>query len=618
MVQLGVYGLLFLSMMTLITRGLMTAAEKQSSATLRRVILSSLIFSIAALAVGPDAGRLLSIAVKPRAIFSTPAPIITVKVTPPDYSGREMFTGKLTSTNDAATNLPPIAEGSQIKLHIENTRYAPTLVAGPQKIAFLSAEDGGFTAHFTLKDETIWQIKEGSREIARWPIVIIEDDPPVIITAEIRELTEAGGLLGLSINISDDYGIKDLQLGLIPPMINDPSNIQEIHDQTILAVANIKDFSGELFIDLTSSVFAGQRVDLVLLAQDQAGQESRHVIPSILLPRKPFSDPLARRIIEIRDGIKQQPDRREKYARQLMALGLVPNRGETNSTFYMAVRSAYWRLINPKTAEDIQSALDIMWDLAQSLEDGDGGPFTNKILGHLSALKLALNQQQNSDDIRDRIEEMDREVIIFLRTEHSTYSAHPPDVKALRRIYNQVLKLAHLHEFDKAINLVTYLEHGFIYRDRDMLSGLGYGHFQKIKKARDQVSELEASQREIMAITYRGSITLELASNTDKGISELSQQKNIAKNITKNISGWIMSQKKLGLDIMTLGRNLLKDGIDISGLTVTASDITSDIAHNMEAGDMEAAARDQAQILILLKTVKNKLGQQMRLKSVNR
>ena len=68
LVQAVVYGILFLLMMICIMRGLMGKVIWPLRASLRAVVLSIFLFSVAAILAGPDARRLIETAVKPRAV----------------------------------------------------------------------------------------------------------------------------------------------------------------------------------------------------------------------------------------------------------------------------------------------------------------------------------------------------------------------------------------------------------------------------------------------------------------------------------------------------------------------------------------------------------------------
>ena len=53
----------------------------------------------------------------------------------------------------------------------------------------------------------------------------------------------------------------------------------------------------------------------------------------------------------------------------MKALGLLGEKEGLPAVYYMALRSAYWRLANPTEENDIVTARDLLWDTAQTLEN---------------------------------------------------------------------------------------------------------------------------------------------------------------------------------------------------------------------------------------------------------
>ncbi|PCI48903.1 MAG: hypothetical protein COB49_05585 [Alphaproteobacteria bacterium] len=597
--QLVAYGILALAMMMVIMGGLVEKGLWTLRASLKAAFLSVILLGIAAILAGPDSRRLLEIAVKPRAVFAYPVPEITMTVIPPDYSGAAGFTEQPDLENTPSVMPKPVPEGSEIIIRVANILYAPTLIAGQRRVEFLSAEEGGFVAYFTLKDETVWQIRDGSRVMGQWPIQLVADDAPIIERADFRQILTGDGLFGLSLHLIDDYGLQEVAIGLVRA----GSDTDVLSDRTILAVSGLREFTGELYINLASSDLAGSQVDLIVDVTDQAGQKQLKILGTITLPVKEFSNPHARKIAEIRARLITEPQIRKKLARQLMALGLVPGDGQMPGIYYMALRSAYWRLTTPRHDDDITSAREILWDLAGQMEDGDGGQFGRDILALLAAVKLSLYQGQEGRRIKKQLQEIDKTIILFLRDQTLPHAGgfdpEAIDIEELRRIYGKILTHNHHKRYDQAVDLISYLEHGFIYRDRGILSEIGLKRFQIVSRARDTVSIIKQAQREVMSFVYKNTVKLELASLDTKGL-------NMAFN--RDIDKWIAIQKKLGANVTSLGRILAKSGIDTTRLTTTASDLIRDVVQSMEAGDMGTAAQYQSEVLTLLNRLKNILN----------
>lgn len=604
-VQLAAYGLLALAMIMLTQRGLMMKSIWTLKVSLKAAMLSVVLLSIAAILAGSQGARLLEIAVKPRAVFDYPVPEIIMMVTPPDHMDAAEFTERLSIEDEPSSGLKPIPEGSIIRIRVKNAVYAPILIAGHNRLAFLSGVDGGFVAQFTLKDEIVWQVRQGSRVIGQWPILIQADDAPVIERADFRQMLTGDGLFALSLKLSDDFGLHEVAVGVMA----ENSDTDILHDRTLLTISGLREFSGETYINLASSEFAGRKVDLIVEVTDQAGQKQRKTLAGISLPSREFSNPYSRRIIEIRTAVKTEPENLKKLARELMALGLVPGDGQTPTIYYMALRSAYWRLTMAKSQDEINSAQDILWDLANQLEMGDSGQFSRDILDLLASLKLTLHQRLDVAGIKKQLQEIDKVIILFLRSQKVMLNpnADPAkyDVKELRRIYSKILKHSHYKRFDQAIDLISYLEHGFIYGERDILSEQGFKRFQLVNRARDKVNILKKTQRQVMSFALRNTVNMELASLD--GATTASPKLLANGDILK----WITIQQKLGVSVNDLGRSLVKSGMNTAQLTVAAGDLIDDVVQSMEAGDMEAAVQYQSEVLTLLGRLRNILDREL-------
>ncbi len=598
--QVITYGLLALAMIFCIMRGLMGRVNWPLRRSLKAIILSSLSLAMAGALAGPDSKRLLEIAVKPRGIFSYPAPKISMMVTPPDYSGRAAFSEILMPGNEKASGLTPIPEGSRITIRAANMAYAPLLIAGKRPLHFQPSSDGGYTAAFDLTDEISWQVREGTRKIGEWPIFMMEDRTPIIKKADFQQIMTGAGLFSLTLDLSDDYGLEKVSVGVMAPGASDKA----LSDRTELAISGIKAYSGRIYVSLGTSDFAGKPVDLIIEVKDQAGQKQTKIISGITLPEREFSNPLSRQIMEIRTAIKAHPDQRKQQARRLMALGLTPDDGQTPAIYYMALRTAYWRLTKPLEPDDINNARQILWDLANRMDGGDRGQFSDDILALLAALKLSLYQQKDMSDIKNQLQKIDRDIIFFKR--HNPLNDEY-DIKELRVLYSKILKYVFHKKFDPAISMVSYLERGFIYHDRGMLSGQGYARFKIVSLAREQINTLEKTQRQVMSFVFKNAIPLEVAILTAKK-NDVADP--IAVNLSNKFKNWVSIQKKLGASVARLGEILEKSGIDTTSLTSAARDLAHDTAQSMEAGDLSTAAANQSQIMTLLKSLRKKLDRE--------
>ncbi len=617
LIQLVAYVLVALAMIIFILRSLNSADIYPLHNCLKAGFLSVILLLVAVTLAGPDRARLLTYAVKPRAIFDYGEPQITLTVLPPVYSGRQGFTENILVEEPDGGDIKLIPEGSKITVLIRSVSFAPLLIAGEKRVDFIPLEAGGYKAEFTLKDEASWQIKDGSRQLGQWSLLILEDTPPIIERMDFRPLMTGDGLFALALKLRDDYSLTEVAVSVAPQGTSSDS----LRAPTIIPITDIKNFSGELYINFSAAEYAGEVADIILEVSDQAGQTQQKVLSNILLPKMEFSDPLARRLMTIRKEIKQKPTEHKKLARELRALGLTSDEGDnTSSIFYMALRSAYWRLLKLNDQDEINSVRDILWNLAVNLDRGEQAQFKQDILANLLALRLNLYQGKNVDDIREDLRRIDQKIILFLRASRKFPSPNQEpnqenvqgddiyDVPSLRKIYGKILTHTHNKEFNQAAELVSFLEYGFIYSDRDILSNQGFGRFQTAIRAQKAINVIEETQKQVMLFVLRNTVKME-------GIPAKSSISIDIKSRSNDIESWISIQKKLGGTVDDLGRSLQQKGINAAGLTVATSDLVRDVVHSMKAGNMEAAAGYQSEILILLKNLRNILELEMNYRS---
>ena len=96
--------------------------------------------------------------------------------------------------------------------------------------------------------------------------------------------------------------------------------------------------------DLTEHVWAGAEIKLTLKAVDDAGHEARSETKTIVLPERPFSNPLARAVIEQRRILALDANQKRRVLDLMDAITLRPEDTFDNMSHYLALMSARTRL----------------------------------------------------------------------------------------------------------------------------------------------------------------------------------------------------------------------------------------------------------------------------------
>src|SRR5262249_26267870 len=118
-------------------------------------------------------------------------------------------------------------------------------------------------------------------------------------------------------------------------------------------------------------------------------------------------------LIEARKILVRAPTATDEVAAFLQSITEPPAR-EFTPSFYLALRSAYWRLQTALDAEGVNSVVDQLWDIAVAIEDGAVGDSETKLRQAREALNEALANNADSAELARRIEAMKQALAQFL------------------------------------------------------------------------------------------------------------------------------------------------------------------------------------------------------------
>lgn len=591
-----VYALVFLGMAGLILRGLTTGDTGDVQSHIRSAVLLSLMALVFAILAGEDRERRLEIAVAPQAIFSTSDPIISVSILPPAYSGIEKSSAILSMKDDSRSGLNPIAEGSRLVVKVTNLKWPPSLVLGEQHIDFVRNKSGEFQAQALVGHALTWQLRQGSKTLGSWPIILRQDDDPVINAFSLKQ---SGDLISLWVNLQDDYLIERASLAVFRAgkVADERADKPEIYD---FPVRDIKQFKDEVLLNLHASAFAGQEADLELRVWDQAGQRATASLQGVMLATKRFRNPDATALWEIRQQLLDHPEETKKLARRVMALGLVEDKSSSSVLYHMALRSAYWRLADPANDNDFASARDLLWNLALLREEGEYARLERDLIESLNSVSLVLQQKNSLNEVRAKLVELDRLFFQYTRsaiTEKQEKFLEDIDTRELRKLYGKILTYMSEEHYDQAGLLVTFMKRGLAKRDGLMLSGKGYIRFMAVGHGQKILASLIEIQKQLLARSYQETVSLELVS--------ADEMDTIARKKTGEMVQWVKAQKNMANSLRSLAKSLKGSGIEEDHLLERVEEMVDDVVISIEAGDMERAARLQTEILGVLNDLKD-------------
>ncbi|MEM0923452.1 MAG: TIGR02302 family protein [Pseudomonadota bacterium] len=320
-------------------------------------------------------------------------PVAEAWVTPPSYTGRDTI--YLTARDQGETLFLPF--GSELTVRITDLTGEPGLQgSGLASTGGFTTLGGGLAEAVTeLTGSGLVRVLDGETLLAEWQIDVIPDETPQIslVGAPKTTLTRA---LELEFEASDDYGvvsawaeitpeggITDKGLDLEPITFALPLPIRR--DGTVVTDSVIQDF--------IEHPWAGSQVELILKAEDGAGQIGVSEVTRLELPGRNFSHPLAKALIEQRRDLALDFDQAPRVLDVIQAVTRNPDEifGDKHGAYLgtrMLVRRLANAIIEDRVAEAAPETVDLLWDIAITLDGGD----LSEALANLRAAEQALRE----------------------------------------------------------------------------------------------------------------------------------------------------------------------------------------------------------------------------------
>jgi len=354
-----------------------------------------------------------------------PALSIEAWATPPIYTGAPPVYLTQRSGEEAAIVLPV---GTRIAIQVFDADAEPALtesVGEETAPARFSVEGGrGAAAEITLLRDGAVEVALGKR-VAAWRFAATPDQPPTItFTAEPKG--DAAGLLEISFAAADDFGIAAAAARIEPDaeaLAHAPSAQPFVTESIILdlplPLTRQATEAGETVSeDLTRHIWAGLPVTAILTAEDEIGQKGESETARFRLPQRRFYEPMARALIEQRRSLGWDLARARYVHAALSAVTVDPEAVFDDHIAYLATRTAIRRLgyaiEGGRVAEEAEGILDLLWDAAVRIEDGDLSNAAERLRAAQQRLRDALRNNAPDDEIARLMQELREALADFL------------------------------------------------------------------------------------------------------------------------------------------------------------------------------------------------------------
>lgn len=484
-----------------------------------RALVPLLLVTAFAYSFAPDGGRLTDVARTHAAEIVVPARV-DVWITPPAYTGiAPIF---LTSELNAEKTQFTAPEGSGITVRIAGGTGAET-VSFPGPDAPIAAEAGvqgearAFAA--TVEAGGALQIADGEETLGAWSILMTEDHAPEIAFAPEEPFERAAnGTMTLRYAATDDYRVSAAS-GLIELADPDAQGARPLYDAPELPLTlprrNAEDGAARTMRDLTEHPWAGARVRLTLEAEDDLGQTGRSGPRTLVLPGRPFSDPLARALIEQRRILALDANRQAEIVDLLDVLMLYPEETIDNASHFLGMTTARTRLADARNDDQLRAVVDYLWEVARQIEDGGLTDAERRLRQAQQALQDALENGASEEEIARLMDELREAMNEFMR-EFAERAMNDPDLaqrmpeangeeidrQTLDEMMDQIEEMARSGAREQAMDMLRQLEN--MMNNLQMARPNQQGDSQsQAQQQMNELGEILREQQQLMDETFR-------------------------------------------------------------------------------------------------------------------
>ena len=508
-------------------RGLKVALPSPGSARRDPLAVRALVLLLLAVALSAgweDAWPRVKRALAPSAISGAEAAAASLElwITPPDYTGLPpVFLRGGELRGDKAKEAPAALRapaGSKLLAQLHGRVGTPHLTLGERSTPFAAIDETTHRYETVLNAGGRLAVDAGGRHFGRWTLDVVADRPPTVEFAQAPQRTQRSSLR-IDYVAADDYGLTAVKASIRLLGEDDTALAREepIELELPLPGLRLKQAKAASFHDLTAHVWAGLKVEMKLIAQDETGQTGESETLTLVLPERVFNHPVARTLVEQRRILSLYPDKRRDVSAALFGVLQRPALFFDDTVVFLALKSAQARLLRDSSPAGIRAVQDVLWDTALRIEDGKLSLAERDLREAEKRLMEALSKNAPDPEIEKLIQELQQALDNYLQalTEQMREqlargmlpqpmdpNAQVIDSRDLQRMIEQARELARQGNRDAARQLLSQL--------REMLENMRQGMMAQMSPQGRQaqqmmngLNDLIKRQRDLHDQTFR-------------------------------------------------------------------------------------------------------------------
>lgn len=359
--------------------------------------------------------------------------------------------------------------------------------------------------------------RDGTLSVAgkSWSFKITPDSVPDIAFGEPPRAT-ANASLEIRFLAHDDYGISQAWAE-IEPLEEPASNARPLYAppeyRLDLPRRNTREAKGTTTRNLSEHPLSGKRVKITLVARDAAGQEGRSLPEEMVLPARPFFEPLAASVAEQRQIFALDANQLPRAVELNEAVTLYPEETIPNLTHFLLLQSAKTRMKLARDEDMLRDAADHLWEIALGIEDGDLSLAERRLRDAQQALSDALERNAPDEEIAKLMQELRQAMQEYMQALAEQLAKNPPMAgnpdmnnvlrqQDLEKMMDQIENLARSGSRDEARQLLSELQR--------MMSNLPsarmmqqMGENNAMRQQMDKLGQLMQQQQQLLDETFK-------------------------------------------------------------------------------------------------------------------
>ncbi len=467
---------------------------------------------------------------------TNPAVRIDAWVTPPSYTGRAPVYLTATGTEQAPINVPQFSSltvrvsGGQVdekvvfkKENGEAREIAAEKQAGqqpagvPDQAAQPQQTAAGETPVPTAQTHLMKLEENGALQVngRSWSFNVIPDKAPEIAFDGLPKAS-VNGALEIKFTAKDDYGVQEAHAEILP-VESDPAAkpLYPLPDFRLdIPRRNARDAKGVSSKNLTEHPLAGKRVRVTLVAKDAAGQIGRSPPHEMVLPARPFNEPLAAAVAEERQVFALDTRKMPDAIALNEALTIRPEETIPKLTNYLLIESALARMKLAKTDEQLKDTADYLWDIALGIEDGDLSQAERNLRNAQQNLADALQRNAPDAEVKKLMDELRKAMNEYMKELAQRMQNAPmqPNQNAqmlrqqdLERMMDQIENLARSGNRDAAQQMLSELQRMMnnLQAGRPQQGQQQQGDNSQMRQQMDKLGQILRDQQKLMEQTFK-------------------------------------------------------------------------------------------------------------------